>query len=52
MAGAVPTTGYHYSEKELKKEKVGIFYLVAAWILEPGPLPKWWQSQSDLEEPV
>ena len=52
MAGAVPTAGYHYSEKELKKEKVGIFYLGAAWILEPGPLPKWWQSQSDLEEPV
>ena len=29
IAGAIPTTGYHYSEKELKKEKVGIFYLGA-----------------------
>ena len=26
MAGAVPTIGYHFSEKELIKEKVGIFY--------------------------
>ena len=26
MAGAVPTIGYHFSEKELLKEKVGIFY--------------------------
>ena len=26
MAGAVPTIGHHFSEKELLKEKVGIFY--------------------------
>ena len=29
MAGAVPSIGYHFSEKESIKEKVGIFYLGA-----------------------
>ena len=50
MVGAVPTVGYHFSEKEIIKEKSGYFlswslrgcYEPAsqarglAWILEPG----------------